>query len=125
MKAPCIGMQGKMLPSVTSEYNGDVLTVVDGEWSKASGGGGDEDLIIHDNNGTLDATWNEIYQEVVVNNKTAFVVVHDGSLDEGYYSCGRYIVDMVSFNDPYYSISVGAGTSQYSCENKDGYPSTN
>lgn len=40
MKAPCAGMQGKMLPSVTTEDNGDVLTVVDGEWSKASGGGG-------------------------------------------------------------------------------------
>ena len=34
MKAPCAGMQGKMLPSVTEEDNGDVLTVVDGEWQK-------------------------------------------------------------------------------------------
>lgn len=43
MKAPCIGMEGKMLPSVTTEDNGDVLMVVDGEWSKgeaSSGGGG-------------------------------------------------------------------------------------
>lgn len=42
MKAPCAGMQGKMLPSVTTEDNGDVLTVVEGAWDKAtpSGGGG-------------------------------------------------------------------------------------
>lgn len=72
MKAPCVGMQGKMLPSVTVEDNGDVLTVVDGEWSKASGGGGggssafiiqmtySEDMTT----ATLDKTFNEIYTAV-------------------------------------------------------------
>lgn len=89
----------------------------------ASGGVGI--FVVNDINGTLDATWNQIYQEIIANNKIIFVVVYSGSFDDGYYSYEKCIVDRVSFNDPYYSISVGAGTYQYNCENKDGYPSTN
>lgn len=66
MKAPCIGMEGKMLPSVTTEDNGDVLMVVDGEWSKGETSGGDGVTIFTDtvDEATQTDTLNATYQEV-------------------------------------------------------------
>lgn len=66
MKAPCAGMEGKMLPSVTMEDNGDVLMVVDGEWSKgeASGGGGVTIFTDTPDEATQTDTLNATYQEV-------------------------------------------------------------
>ena len=55
---------GSSLPEVTSEDNGDVLTVVNGAWAKApaSGGGGGVLSVgtTGENQDTLDKTWNEI-----------------------------------------------------------------
>lgn len=54
------------LPEVSDADNGDVLTVVSGEWAKAapSGGGGGV-LVATDTNGTLDKTWKEIHDSEV------------------------------------------------------------
>lgn len=60
-----VGGGGSPLPAVTSEDNGDVLTVVNGEWDKAapSGGGGVLDVNITTTDwthGTSDKTSAEI-----------------------------------------------------------------
>lgn len=54
---------GGNLPPVTSDDNGDVLTVVDGKWAKAtpSGGGGALVCTMDDATGTLSHTWQEIH----------------------------------------------------------------
>lgn len=54
------GGGGSDLPAVTAADNGDVLTVVNGAWDKAAPSGGGV-LVVHDANGTLDKTWQEIY----------------------------------------------------------------
>ena len=56
-------MVGSGLPEVTSEDNGDVLTVVEGSWAKAAPTGGNGALIVHGNLLTraLDKTWQEIH----------------------------------------------------------------
>lgn len=51
------------LPSVTSTDNGDVLTVVEGAWAKAAPSGGGA-LIVHEVEGVLDKTWQEISDAV-------------------------------------------------------------
>ena len=50
------------LPEVTSDDNGDVLTVVEGAWAKAAPSGGGGVLVVHmdDDTGALDKTWQEI-----------------------------------------------------------------
>lgn len=50
------------LPSVTSDDNGDVLTVVEGEWAKAEAGGSLPDVTAEDNGDVLtvvEGAWNK------------------------------------------------------------------
>lgn len=54
------GGGGSSLPAVTSEDNGDVLTVVNGAWDKAAPSGGIVVLHKDESTGALDKTWNEI-----------------------------------------------------------------
>jgi len=57
------GGGGSGLPAVTAADNGDVLTVVNGAWDKAAPSGGGV-LAVHDVDGTLDKTWQEIADAV-------------------------------------------------------------
>ena len=60
------GQVASSLPEVDSEDNGKVLTVVDGAWAAASGGGsGGGVLVVTDTDGTLDKTWQEIYDAML------------------------------------------------------------
>lgn len=61
-----------VLPTVTAEDNGDVLTVVDGEWAAAAPSGGSGVLVVTDIDGTLDKTWKEI-------SDTGYAVLNDGT----------------------------------------------
>ena len=63
------GGGGSGLPAVTSDDNGDVLTVVNGAWDKAAPSGGGSDIFVvtyTDNSGTLtyDKTLAEIYTAI-------------------------------------------------------------
>ena len=70
MKAPCIGMEGKMLPDVSNTDNGNVLTVVNGEWGKAVPSSGSasplEIKVVYSDDieepATLDKTFEEILE---------------------------------------------------------------
>ena len=52
---------GSDLPAVTSDDNGDVLTVVDGAWNKAAPSGSSDVFLftIDENTGAANKTWNE------------------------------------------------------------------
>ena len=58
------GGGGSSLPAVTSDDNGDVLTVVEGQWAKAAPSGGGAYAVTVTNDGTTisaNKTWQEIY----------------------------------------------------------------
>lgn len=53
------------LPDVTAADNGDVLTVVNGAWDKATPSGGDIFTVnFNTQNGQYDRTWQEIYDAI-------------------------------------------------------------
>lgn len=86
MKAPCVGMEGKMLPSVTMEDNGDVLMVVDGEWSKGEASGGDGVTIFTDTvdeeaqKDILSATYQEVSDAALAVLKSTSDMGGDGTV---------------------------------------------
>ena len=66
---------GSSLPAVTSDDNGNVLTVVEGEWAKAAPSGGGSDIfVVH-----FEVTWDEGTQSAVVTcDKTAAEIAAAG-----------------------------------------------
>ncbi len=76
------------LPLVSAVDDGDVLTVVDGAWAKATPTGGV--LIVHDDivTGALDKTWQEIYDAgfSVLQLETTFLeLVAIGQRDDSFF----------------------------------------
>lgn len=83
------GGGGSSLPEVTSEDNGKVLTVVDGEWDK---GKVEEGVVIWNNNPL--PSGDEV-KDVVLNHKRVFFTMNDGiSL---YFPISSYADKSVSF----------------------------
>ena len=103
------GGGGSELPEVTAEDNGDVLTVVSGEWAKAAPSGGGV-LIVTDTDGMLDKTWQEI-------NDAGFAVIKNGS---------GYTMPVIETTHGGVAYELGAfdGSEEvfYSTDSADGYP---
>lgn len=136
--APAAGANGgSELPEVTSDDNGDVLTVVDGEWDKAAPSGGGA-FVVHATWGdtpetedtcTLDKTWSEINSAAATGAVVSIINIYDaGAGDETgvYLFCGCYIDQHISGNE----FKVGTagigfeGTVFYAfvTDSADGYP---
>lgn len=78
------GGGGSELPAVTSDDDGDVLTVVEGAWAKAAPSGGVLVVTANPDTETLNHTWQEIHD-------AAFPVFVNGEDDEkGWYLCTVY-----------------------------------
>ena len=104
---------GGGLPDVTSDDNGDVLTVVEGEWAKAAPSGGGV-LIVTDTDGTLDKTWQEIHDAMPL----AFI---DGG--GAYYLIGTAVSSgnayVVVYTEP---TQAGNAFCEYETNSADEYP---
>lgn len=74
---------GGSLPAVTSDDNGDVLTVVEGTWAAAAPSGGGSDIFVvtyTDNSGTVtsDKTLAEIYTAIQAGKAVSAKMVGEG-----------------------------------------------
>lgn len=106
------------LPAVTSDDNGDVLTVVSGEWAKAAPSGGGV-LVCTTNMQTmaLDKTWQEIHDSVFA------VIVIQISEDD----ISRVVVAETVANNGQFVVNGYMGNTLYAwiATSADGYPVLN
>ena len=101
------GGGGSSLPAVTSEDNGDVLTVVNGAWDKAAPSGGV--MIIHLDMGTgvADKTWQQVHDALAAGVPVYLLFASTGELGQEYtfvYPCY-----LATYNDPTVSSPYAAG----------------
>ena len=105
------------LPSVTAEDDGDVLTVVEGEWAKAtpSGGGGSLAIGVTSVDGvdTLNKTWQEIHDALAEGKYCVIVESTENFLSQTY-------VSTVMSGDGSYVIFVDEDA--YVASSASGYP---
>ena len=105
------GAAASGLPAVSGDDNGKVLTVVEGEWAPAAGGGGGGVLVVTENEGTLDKTWQEIYDAML---STGAIFRPPTETEEAYSFTG-----LNEYNGQYF-VSSSAG--EWASETKTGYP---
>jgi len=113
LPTPAIGDAGKVLGVDES-----------GEWALASGGGGGGSvLVVHDVEGTLDATWKQIVDAVHGNG-----VILEKVNDSGYYNIlhvaeyGHDTTDGDVYLLTFHCNNGGSVVAYYSAETENGYP---
>lgn len=129
------GSGGASLPSVTSNDNGDVLTVVEGAWGKAEPSG--VSLVVNVIAGstselvtwTLDKTWKEIYDAFNVG--VVRVNLPIGGVDDDFSVRFSTVFEMDTYGNPVDSYCVylgynGGSASFYELgtDSENGYPYT-
>ena len=110
---------GGNLPPVTSDDNGDVLTVVDGKWAKAAPSGGSGVLVVgfDENDMTkLNKTWQQI-ADAAVSGIVALVDVYDDQTVVDY-------LGETNINDNEYQVifKTNSGSYIFIASSASGYP---
>ena len=134
------GGGGGSLPAVTSDDNGDVLTVVEGTWAKAAPSGGGLFIIHADEDETtsittLDKTWQEIWDAFVGGQVPVIDYVYEET--EGKSASRAYIGQIWAEDNewaldaysPYLSIEpgqvlTGLDGEVFTATSANGYPDT-
>ena len=99
------------LPSVTADDNGDVLTVVEGEWAKATPSGGGGSLVIGvtsaDDVDTFNKTWKEIH-DAMASGQIAMILSEEDAYTV-FQNSIAYITKDNGGNKPYRVIWLSGG----------------
>ena len=99
------------LPSVTADDNGDVLTVVEGEWAKATPSGGGGSLVIGvtsaDDVDTFNKTWKEIH-DAMASGQIAMILSEEDAYTV-FQNSIAYITKDKGGNKPYRVIWLSGG----------------
>lgn len=115
LKALGGGSGGSGLPSTDSASAGDVLSLdsnKDPQWATPSGGGGV--LLVHDVEGTLDKTWQEIH-DAALTDVVILAGINDNQITH------RYLSETLISGDEY-QVGFSNGESYYIASSASGYP---
>ena len=99
---------GNTLPAVTADDNGDVLTVVEGAWGKATPSGGGAFVVTitdgEDDTQVLDKNWTEINTAV----RSGQIVIGVSNYDDDpMLSISVGFLSDISYNDGVYRVEIG------------------
>lgn len=110
---------GGGLPEVSAEDNGKVLTVVDGAWAPAAGGGSSGVLVVTINplTGAFDKTWKEIKESALAIGK--YEIMRD---EETHYETWLLNQCIVADGDYVVGALMPNGTAFAVTDSETGYP---
>lgn len=116
------GGGGASLPEVTSEDNGNVLTVVEGAWAKAAPSGGVLVCMVDAQN-TLNHTWQEIHD-------APLAVIRRNTGGDGWAEDNLWYIQQIGFyeEDVEWFVSIGlstGGRGDFVADSANGYPTYN
>ena len=108
--------------NISNPQNGDTLVYNSstGKWENGSGGGGGGSLVIHTVSGTLDKTWQEIYDALEAGVRCIVMYGDEGKVGQ------TIIQEAYWYDDNDYRIyPFGDGSTYYVATSASGYPERN